>query len=537
MARRVGFVSVLNAIARDAAKKQRQFVAGQRQQMRLQIAVAREIDRSNKLRDKADKQRYLEARIAEVEAQNEDLNNRITELWGILEHTLSVDDAVSFGSLRVGNKFTPLPIPNELTTPTTPPVKQYFFTKVAPPSLVEKMFGMKQRFARDQKKAEENYEAAYRIYENKELERKLKLDDINARNDLSRKGYDQRVQQRDQEVDELESAYKSGDVAAVVTYNSMVLDRSEYPDGFPQKFRLAYVPESKELVIEYELPNVAVVPDIAEYKYVKSKDEIETKPRKAADIKEQYQDIVAAIALRTIHEVLEADHGNLIHTVVFSGIVETVDVATGKDIKPCLLSLRATREQIDNINLARVDKRACLRNLGAHVSPQPHAMQPVKPVVEFDMVDRRFVEQGDILGAIESRPNLMDLSPTEFEILVSNLFQKMGLETKLTRASRDGGVDAVAYDTRPVLGGKVVIQAKRYKNTVGVSAVRDLYGTMMNEGANKGIIVTTSGYGPDAYEFSKDKPIECIDGGGLLYLLQQVGISARIVLPENAMQL
>ena len=76
----------------------------------------------------------------------------------------------------------------------------------------------------------------------------------------------------------------------------------------------------------------------------------------------------------------------------------------------------------------------------------------------------------------------------------------------------------MAFDSRPVLGGKVVIQAKHYSNTVGVSAVRDLYGTMMNKGANKGILVTTSGYGPDAFEFSKDKPIELIDGGGLLYL-------------------
>lgn len=139
----------------------------------------------------------------------------------------------------------------------------------------------------------------------------------------------------------------------------------------------------------------------------------------------------------------------------------------------------------------------------------------------------------DILGELDSRPNLMDLTPSEFEGLVSNLFGKMGLETKLIRTAKDGGVDAVAFDIRPVLGGKVVIQAKRYKNTVGVSAVRDLYGTMLNEGANKGILVTTSGYGPDAYEFSKDKPIELIDGGGLLYLLDQVGIMARIIMPED----
>jgi len=84
-----------------------------------------------------------------------------------------------------------------------------------------------------------------------------------------------------------------------------------------------------------------------------------------------------------------------------------------------------------------------------------------------------------------------------------------------------------------VLGGKVVIQAKRYRHTVGVSAVRDLFGTMMNEGANKGIFVTTSGYGPDAFDFAKDKPIELIEGGGLLFLLQEVGVQARIVFPEE----
>ena len=313
----------------------------------------------------------------------------------------------------------------------------------------------------------------------------------------------------------------------------MVLERSEYPEGFPQNFRLAYVPESKELVIEYELPDTSVIPDVVEYKYIKTKDAIESNLRKAAEIKESYQDIVASVALRTLHEVLEADQGHHLEVVVFNGFVQAIDAATGKDIRPCLVSVRTTRKQFEEINLARIDKRMCLRNLGAQVSPQPQAMQPVKPIIEFDMVDKRFVEQGDILNELESHPNLMDLSPTEFETLVSNLFQKMGLETKLTRASRDGGVDAVAFDTRPVLGGKVVIQAKRYRNTVGVSAVRDLYGTMLNEGAKKGIIVATSGYGPDAYEFAKDKPIECIDGGGLLYLLDQVGIKARIVIPND----
>lgn len=146
------------------------------------------------------------------------------------------------------------------------------------------------------------------------------------------------------------------------------------------------------------------------------------------------------------------------------------------------------------------------------------------------MVDKRFIVQGNSLNELENRSNLLELSPSQFEDLVANLFSKMGLETKLTRGSRDGGVYAVAFDIRPVLGGKVVIQAKRYKDAVGVSAVRDLYGTMLNEGANKGILVTTSRYGPDAYVFSSDKPIELIDGSALLYLLREhADVHARIV--------
>ncbi|HYB25460.1 MAG TPA: restriction endonuclease [Solirubrobacteraceae bacterium] len=87
---------------------------------------------------------------------------------------------------------------------------------------------------------------------------------------------------------------------------------------------------------------------------------------------------------------------------------------------------------------------------------------------------------------------------------------------------------------RPILGGKVVIQSKRYKNTVGVNAVRDLFGTVHNEGASKGILVTTSGYGQASHEFANGKPLELLDGGNLLSLLQEhAGIEAKIVPPED----
>ena len=127
--------------------------------------------------------------------------------------------------------------------------------------------------------------------------------------------------------------------------------------------------------------------------------------------------------------------------------------------------------------------------------------------------------------------NLATMDWADFEHLVRELFaQVFGTEVRVTQASRDGGVDAIAFDPDPIRGGKFVIQAKRYNNIVPVSAVRDLYGTMINEGAVKGLLVTTSYYGNDSREFVKDKPITLIDGSNLIHMFQQYGYNFKIEL-------
>jgi len=113
--------------------------------------------------------------------------------------------------------------------------------------------------------------------------------------------------------------------------------------------------------------------------------------------------------LRTIHEVLNADQADTIAVVVFNGFVNTADPATGKDIKPYLISVRVTKERFIELELGRIDKKACLRNLGALVSSRAAELLAVKPLIEFDMVDKRFVEAADVLAGLESRPNLMDV--------------------------------------------------------------------------------------------------------------------------------
>jgi restriction system protein len=53
-----------------------------------------------------------------------------------------------------------------------------------------------------------------------------------------------------------------------------------------------------------------------------------------------------------------------------------------------LISVRVTRERFAGINLDLVDTKACLRNLGAQVSPQQAELLPVKPIIEFENASR-----------------------------------------------------------------------------------------------------------------------------------------------------
>jgi restriction system protein len=97
-----------------------------------------------------------------------------------------------------------------------------------------------------------------------------------------------------------------------------------------------------------------------------------------------------------------------------------------------------------------------------------------------------------------------------------------------TQRSNDGGVDVDATDPTPIRGGKIVVQVKRYRNTVPPTAVRDLYGTVQDIGANKGVLVTTSRFGPGSHTFARGKPLELISGGELVDLLHRHGLRGRL---------
>lgn len=107
----------------------------------------------------------------------------------------------------------------------------------------------------------------------------------------------------------------------------------------------------------------------------------------------------------------------------------------------------------------------------------------------------------------------------EFEDFISNMFRRLGFDVEPTDYSNDGGIDLVATYNQPIFSGKYIIQCKNWTGPVGQPEVRDLYGVVMDQRANKGILITPSDYTQQAYDFASGKNIELINGPILKRLL------------------
>ena len=316
---------------------------------------------------------------------------------------------------------------------------------------------------------------------------------------------------------------------------SMQLSRLSLPDYFPKKWDIRLDIENRILVIDFWLPPKASLEFVKERKQLKTRAEVKVTKASAKDQENVYNEFMYQISLGLTHLIFRADYQNSLEALGFNGIIEAPDEATGIVTENCILSFLTRKDEFMKFDLSNVVPAECFKKLKGVSSSTMSKMTAVRPVLKFNRVDKRFIEAREVIDHVDG-VNLAAIHWGEFEALVRDIFSKEfssdGAEVKITRASKDGGVDAVVFDPDPIKGGKFIVQAKRYTNVVGVSAVRDLYGTVMNEGANRGILVTTASYGPDAYEFAKDKPLTLINGSELLHLLNKHGYSARIDLKE-----
>ncbi|MFD3675559.1 restriction endonuclease [Streptomyces sp. NPDC058613] len=499
----------------------------QRNQHRTQVIQQREAERRRRAwdRDVARGEReqqaaYRQHREVEARRRTEGMEAQVAALQTLLA-TGCRSAAFRMGSLVRSEQLEPFR-PGALAQPVAMPRIEQFQQQSSGMALGS------YRRVQAEREAQAQYTRARQKAEAAETRRQQRLAEY--RQEYDRWTAEQLVviRRHNNGLTELAGALRVGDPEAAVEYFSAALYASSaWPEDLPRQVAAAYDPGPRQLVLDWELPRYEVVPEAKSVRYVPSTDQDKETARPAAQRRALYRDLLAQCVLLVLRDVYAADEFGALDSVVVNGFVDDHDPVTGREARLILATVSAPRTAFAGLRLEQVSAVDCLvEGLRGQLSARPDQLTAVRPGRRPEEVGGGVVSHGG--GGGDGEPDLFAMDPIAFENLVAELFRAMGMEAVTTQRSGDGGVDVEALDPAPIRGGRIVVQVKRYRNTVPPTAVRDLYGTVQDKGANKGVLVTTATFGPGSYTFANGKPLELVPGDALVELLHRYGLRGRL---------
>lgn len=381
------------------------------------------------------------------------------------------------------------------------------------------------RRAQAQAEARAHFERDWQVAQAAEAQRQQQLAAAQREYERGAEAQRSEIRRHNAGIVDVTAGVRRGEPDSVIEYFSAALYSSTaWPEGFPRQVAAAFDPAARQLVLDWEMPTYDVVPEAKSVRYVPSQDQDKETARPVTQRRALYREVLAQSTLLVLHQLFAADEYGILDSVALNGFVDAPDPATGRQSHIFLATVMAGRSGFTELHLEQADPVSCLTDaLRGQLATRPDQLTPVRPSRQPRDVGNHVVTHG---GSEE--PDLYDMDPIAFESLVAELFRAMGMQAVTTERSNDGGVDVDALDPTPIRGGKIVVQVKRYRATVPPTAVRDLYGTVQDRGANKGVLVTTSAFGPGSHTFARGKPLELISGSELVDLLHRHGLRGRL---------
>jgi restriction system protein len=336
---------------------------------------------------------------AEAAAKNAELAQRCADLDSLLAATLSLDDYVDLTTLRAraahppfdrADLEAPLPPQPPLPDPVQPTLKE-----PASPTGLAGLFGRK-KHAEALEEAQRAHELALKAWRAECVSVAARLEKAKeawARAEArrvealasERQRYERECAAREADVVEcnlrLEALIANlgyGTPEAIQEYVSIVLSNSVYPEHFAVTHEFEFEPATAELRLRVQVPGPEAIPTIKAYKYAKASDEILGTALSQKECRERYASAIQQVALRSFHEVFEADRRGLIKTVSLEVGTHAIDPATGRAAWLPFVIAAAEREAFLTFELAAVVPALTLEKLGAAVSKNPYALVAVQ---------------------------------------------------------------------------------------------------------------------------------------------------------------
>lgn len=179
--------------------------------------------------------------------------------------------------------------------------------------------------------------------------------------------------------------------------------------------------------------------------------------------------------------------------------VELLKAISASKGYPLAISLLSQLIKVDNLNSISKLLQEPLYELSNNILvPKTEIITCVSPII--------ISANQSLITTLQKQPSdLRKLTPREFEKLLADLLSDMGWEVELTKQTRDGGSDILAYMNTDIGRLLCLVEAKHYREDrkIGVDLVRNLYGTLCDAQANSAMLVTSSTFTKDAKEFQQ----------------------------------
>ena len=217
-------------------------------------------------------------------------------------------------------------------------------------------------------------QAAASQHAEREAERVAALEAERARYAAECSAREAAAAEHNQALETLKANLGYGAADAVEEYVSLVFANSAYPADFPVEHDFEFDPATAELRLRVLVPGPDKVPATSAYKYAKSSDEITSTSLSQKASKDRYSGAVHQVALRSMHEVFEADRQGHVKTISLEVGTETIDPATGREVYVLFVAVGSERDSFLGLDLANVVPAATLSHLGAAVSKYPFGL-------------------------------------------------------------------------------------------------------------------------------------------------------------------
>jgi restriction system protein len=197
-------------------------------------------------------------------------------------------------------------------------------------------------------------------------------------------------------------------------------------------------------------------------------------------------------------------------------------------------------EKIDNTILLQYPSFREFYRGNADAADAGKSRESVEPAADSAATPEEQIETAHIALMAVLRAQLLERiwqnSPAFFEQLIVDLLVAMGYGGSHRDAAQhlgrsgDGGVDGVINEDRLGLD-RVYVQAKRYAEAISVqrAEVQGFVGSLLGQGANKGVFATTSSFARGARDYAKGlrERVILIDGQQLADLMIEHNVGVR----------